>query len=162
MKYAIVTAALVLVSTVAAFSNSPSGSLTVVASVPPNCILHSPEALDFGAVPSSALRSPIDTNANVLSIACTKGAQSISIALDNGQNFTGSHRNLAGRGLRDLVAYEVFTSADHSTVWNMVNTVSYVPLSDLATNVTMYGRILGGQRPRPGRYADRLLAMVNF
>lgn len=161
MKYAIVTAALVLVSTVAAFSNPPSGLLTVVASVPPNCVLHSPEALDFGSVPAGALRSPLDANADVLSIACTKGAQSVSIALDNGQNYRGSHRNLTHNG-RDLVAYEIFTSADHSTAWNMVNTVSYVPLSDAPASVTMFGRVLGGQEPQPGRYADHLLAMVNF
>ena len=162
MKYAIVTAALVLVSTVAAFSDPRTGTLTVVASVPPNCVMHSPEALDFGTVPVSALRSPIDANANVLSIACTKGARAISIALDNGQNYAGSHRNLARGSGGDLVAYEIFTSADHSTTWNMVNTVSYVPLSDRPANVTMYGRVLGAQQPKPGRYADHLLAMVNF
>jgi spore coat protein U-like protein len=162
VKYAIVTAALVLVSTVAAFSHPPASSLTVTASVPPNCVLHSPEALDFGSVPASAFGSPLDANANVLSIACTKGAQSISIALDNGQNFNGAHRNLAGRGGRDLVAYEIFTSPDHSTAWNQVNTVSYVPSSDQPANVMMYGRILGNQQPQPGRYVDHLLAMVNF
>lgn len=150
-------------STVAAWCNPPSGGITVTAAVPANCILRSPNSLDFGHYKAAQSRTgTLDANANVLSIACTKRSPGVTIALDNGRNYSGTHRNLGARDGKSFIAYEIYTAPDHSTAWTTVNRVSYVAASDAATDIPMYGRAYPGQNPSPGHYDDTVTAMVNF
>lgn len=162
MKYVIAVFGAIAASTVAAWCNPPSGSVTVTARVPANCILRSPNSLNFGHYKTPSRARAIDVSANVLSIACTKGAPGVSIALDNGRNYSGAHRNLGARAGRSLVAYEIYTAPNHSTAWTTVNRVSYVATSDAATDIPMYGRAFPGEHPSPGHYSDTVTAMVNF
>lgn len=146
-----------------AFANPPRGSITISAAVPANCLLRSPASLDFGRYNAAQTKNgTIDATGDVLSIACTKGSPGVYVALDNGRNYSGIHRNLGARDGKSLIAYEIYTSPDHSTAWTSVNTVSYAPASDAPTSLVMYGRAFPGRGPRPGRYADTILAMVNF
>ena len=146
-----------------AFGAQTVTTIAVTAKVQSNCVLHSPLALDFGVYnPATQAGGPLDVVGSVLTVACTRGAPGVSIALDNGDAYGDSHRNLQSGNGRDLVGYEIYTDATHSTVWNMIQTVAYVPASNAATAISMYGRVLGGQKPHPGHYADTLLAMVNF
>lgn len=162
MKYGFAIVALLAASTVEAWCN-PSSVVTVTASVPANCILRSQNSLDFGHYSSVQRRNgAIDVSANVLSIACTKGAPGVTIALDNGRNYSGAHRNLGARDGTSLVAYEIYTSPDHSTAWTTINTVSYAPAGNAATDVPMYGRAFPGEHPVTGHYVDTVMAMVNF
>lgn len=163
MKYLAAVLAALAASTIAAWCSPPPGRITVTATVQANCILRSPNSLDFGHYSSAQASSrTIDANANVLSIACTKGVPGASISLDNGSNYSGTHRNLGSRDGKSLIAYEIYTSPDHSTSWTTINTLSYVPTSDAATDVPMYGRAFPGPSPHPGHYVDTVMAMVNF
>lgn len=163
MKYVIAVLGVIAASTVAAWCNPPSGAVTVTAAVPANCVLRSPNSLDFGHYKAAQTRSgAVDVNTNVLSIACTKGAPGVSIAIDNGRNYSGTHRNLEAGAGKSLIAYEIYTTPDHSTAWTTVNRLAYVPASDAATDIPMYGRAYPGQNPRPGHYDDTVTAMVNF
>lgn len=163
MKYALWFAIFVLEGTSVGLAARTATPLLVGARVRANCLLRAPLGLDFGVYnPATQRNTPLDAAGNVLSIQCTKGSPGVSVALDNGESYANSHRNLHD-GDNDIVAYEIFTGADHATVWNMTQTVAYVPTSGQPASIAMYGRILPAQTaPHPGRYADTLLAMVNF
>lgn len=139
--------------------DTAAGRLAVTASVQANCVVGSLQPLDFG---TSAARKAaiIDAAAQALTISCTRGAGGISIGLTEGSNAADSQRHLASG--QDLVQYEVYTAADHSVVWNLVNTVQYVPASAKPVSVPLYGRAEPSKDAAPGRYSDVLLALVNF
>ena len=163
MKSALIAVFFAIASAAEASAVTTSTPLAVTASVQANCVLRSPLELNFGVYKAAERGSaPLDAVGNVLWIACTKGSPSVNIALDNGQSFNGAHRNLRSTNGRDLVAYEIYTSANHSSAWNLVQTLSYVALTARPSVIAMYGRVFGGQRPKAGRYSDTLLALVNF
>jgi spore coat protein U-like protein len=163
LKYAAVLALVLGGSTQAAFAATKVIPLRVSAVVKPNCVLHSPIGLDFGRYDTAHQNGgPLDAVANALSIQCTRSALAVAISLDNGRSYWGSHRNL--RDARsDLVAYEVYTAPDHATVWNAIQTVSYVPVTSQPASLALYGRVLPARTPpQPGHYSDTLTALVNF
>ena len=162
MKVAILVAALILASTCASREAANSASFDVSAKVRANCVVRSPVGLDFGTYDPHARGTVPDAISNALSIACTKGSPGISIALDGGESYADSHRNLRDDE-NHTVGYEIYTGPDHATVWNMIHTVAYVPVSSQPTAIPLYGRVLPLlSKPEPGRYVDTLLAMVNF
>lgn len=147
-----------------AFAHSASGTLNVTAAVLANCAVQSPQAVDFGSYdPSQATQSPVDISAaDALQISCTKGAPDVAIGLDNGQNYTGTHRAMTAGGADSAVYYELYTTPARTVVWNRISTVAYVPTSRVAVRIPLYGRVVGAHSPHPGRYTDTLVAMVNF
>lgn len=139
-------------------------TLLVSASVPANCVIGSNGAVDFGTYDTAlhAHDGPVDVTAQAVSIACTKDAAGVSIALDQGEYAQGAHRGMGGGPGAATVAYDIYTSQQRSTVWNTVNTVAYASQSSQPVSIALYGRIPAGQSVAPGRYSDVLLAMVNF
>lgn len=162
MKYLIALAAFVLLATRPALEATSRANLTVTATVTANCVVTAPVALDFGTYDTStAVGSPVDTRADALSIACTNGAPGVTIGLDQGRRYADAHRNLQSTD-DATVAYDVFTSPDYSTEWNLVQTVAFSSTSTQPAAIPLYGRVLPGQKPHPGRYSDSLTAVVNF
>lgn len=162
MKYAVVFFALVLALTCASHEATNSTTFDVSAQVRANCVVRSPLGLDFGTYDPHAKGSPPETVVNALSIACTKGSPGIRVALDGGESYADSHRNLHD-DTHHRIGYEIYTGPDHATVWNMINTVAYVPATSQPTAIALYGRVLTPtSKPEPGHYVDTLLAMVNF
>ena len=163
MKYALWFGILVLGGTGVGLEATNATALLVGAQVRANCVLRSPLGLNFGVYdPTTRGNAPLDAVGNVLSIQCTKGSPGVRVALDNGESYANSHRNLHDDA-DHTIAYEIYTGADHGTVWNMTQTVAYVPLTGQAASIAMYGRVLPIRTaPYPGHYADTLLAMVNF
>lgn len=147
-----------------ALAHSSSATLAVAAAVAPDCMVESPSALNFGIYDPAVQRADghVDVTADALWISCTKGAAGVAIALDEGGHRAGNRRAMVADGAGGAIYYEVYTSATHSTVWNQVNTIAYVPAHRGAQRIALYGRIPGGQAVRPGRYTDTLLALVNF
>lgn len=137
-----------------------SAPVIVTARVDANCIVHSSAALNFGTYVWTGTGGEVDATANALTIACTRGAPGIKIALGTGQHASGSYRGL--RSGSTTLRYQVYTSADRTVVWDMVNTVQYVPSNSQPVDIPMYGRVVTDERPRPGLYSDVLLAAVNF
>ena len=146
-----------------AFAHSASATLSVTAAVLANCAVQSPQAVDFGSLdPSQSAQAPVDVSADAVQISCTKGTPGVTIGLDNGQNYSGSHRAMTAGGTDSAVYYELYTTPARTVVWNRISTVAYASQTRTGVRIRLYGRIVGAHSPHPGRYTDTLVAMVNF
>jgi len=155
-----VVAALVFIVSVAADGNVAHSPMTVKASVAADCSVQSPQSIDFGTYSAG---STSDTTTDALQIACTKGASGVTVALDNGQNYSGGHRAMRGTGGSSAVYYEIYTASARNIIWNRTQTVTYVPTSGQPGKLTLYGRVVGATSNLvAGNYTDTLTAMVNF
>jgi spore coat protein U-like protein len=143
-------------------AKSRTASVGVSAKVSANCLVNSPLALDLGTYGSANVDGKALVNkGRVLSIACTRGSAGVRIALNNGSHFSNSQRHVLGPK-KKKVAYQIYTSDSHKTVWNSTNTVAYTTKSDAATAISLYSKVPGGQKPPPGQYSDTLTATVDF
>jgi spore coat protein U-like protein len=145
-------------------SNSFSGQLRLTAAVVADCIVTAPSTIDFGSYnpATQGPGSPLDLTSAAVSIACTKGATSVTIALDQGAFGSGSYRNMQSDRGNGTIRYEIYTDQQYTTVWNTNNKVSYLPVNDGVTTIPLFGQVPGGQTPLPGRYSDTLLVLVSF
>lgn len=155
---ALVTAACSLALIGASASRS---SVTVKATVVADCSLQSPQMIDFGNYDPVA-NTTIDVTAEALQIQCTKGSPGVTIALDNGQYYTGTHRSMRTNGGSGSVDYEIYTASTRSVIWNRTQTVTYSAVSKQSVRIPLYGRLLGSRSATPGEYSDTLTALVNF
>lgn len=151
---------LVLAVQLPAAAATHSAALVVTARVDANCVVHSASALNFGTYVWTHAGEPLDATANALTIACTRGATGVAIALGAGQHASGTYRGLSSGNA--TVRYQVYTSPDRTVVWDVTNTVQYVPVNSQPVDISMYGRVVANEQPPPGLYSDVLLAAVNF
>ncbi|HET9393306.1 MAG TPA: spore coat U domain-containing protein [Candidatus Rubrimentiphilum sp.] len=156
----ILIASMFAVALMGADSTSKS-TLTVKTAVAANCALQSPQGIDFGTYDPSS-NGTVDAQVDALQIQCTKGSAGVSIALDNGQYYNGTHRTMRTAGGNGAVFYEIYTAAARSVVWNRTQTVTYVAATSQPVKITLYGRVLGATAATPGDYSDTLTALVNF
>lgn len=162
MKNAALAVILVIALTAPALARSQSAQLTVSTSVMANCRIAAPFALNFGTYhESNTDGKPIRKREKVLLIACTKGAMGVDVGLSHGRHWEHKERHMTGPH-HERVAYQIYTSAKHKTVWDESHTVKYVPRTDQPTYITMFGEVFGKQNPRAGEYHDTLVATVNF
>ncbi len=140
-----------------------TGTIPPSATVIAKCTISGSSALAFGAydpVVTNKLAN-LDVSPNALSISCTRGAPSVTVALDLGLHSVGSSRFLQSGA--NTLQYEIYTTAGRTTVWNTVNTVSYASTSMAAATLPVYGRIPFGQDvPIGASYTDTITATVNF
>jgi len=139
-----------------------TGTVAVSGAVTANCTI-SGSTLPLGTY-NVLSATALTANANVLSVACTRGAAAVTIALNTGANPThasGTTRALNGGG-SNYLSYELYTSASLATVWSATNTVSYSPTSLAATVLTVYGKIPALQNVVVGAYTDTVTATVSF
>ena len=139
-------------------SRSP---VTIKATVVADCSLQSPQMIDFGNY-DPATTTTIDVTTEALQIQCTKGSPGVTIALDNGQYYTGTHRSMRTNGGTGSVDYEIYTASTRSVIWNRTQTVTYSSVGRQFVRIPLYGRVLGAHSPAPGDYSDTLTALVNF
>jgi spore coat protein U-like protein len=150
------------VCTVGAFAKSRTAAVGVSAKVSADCVVNSPLALDLGTYGAANVKGKaLVSNGRVLSIACTRGAAGVRIALNNGTHFSNANRHVLGPKSKK-VAYQIYTTKSLKTVWNATNTVAYAPKSDDATAIALYSKVPGGQKPPAGQYSDTLTATVDF
>ena len=96
-------------------------------------------------------------------LACTKGAVA-SVALGLGLTPSGSTRRMVSN-IGDHLTYELHQDSSRLLVWNeeITSLLTLGPALSMAPrNLTVYGRVLGGQDVRAGTYTDSVLATVNF
>ena len=140
-----------------------TGTLPPSATVIAMCTISGATTLAFGTydpVVTNRL-TDLDVSPNALSIACTRGAPSVTVGLDLGLHATGSTRRMISGS--DFLTYEIYTTAARTTVWNAANTVSYSSTTMAASTLPVYGRIPAGQDAAVGAsYADTITATVNF
>ena len=86
-----------------------STPILVSATVSQACSISTKTNLVFGTY------DPIGTNATAalnatgqISVACSKGASSVKIGMDNGTHAVGIQRNMAGTPVTNLLAYNIF------------------------------------------------------
>lgn len=140
-----------------------TASLTITAAIRPDCVLTATGSIEFGKydVAARSNHGSLDVTADAIRVACTRGSVGVTIGLGDGENGRAGHRGMAGPGA-STVAYDIYTTPERATVWNQVDTVTYLPQTSRAVSVPLYGRIPAGQSVPAGRYTDILLAMVNF
>jgi len=139
-----------------------TGNLAVSASVAAKCTI-SDSTLAFGTY------DPVVNNATTaldqvgtVDVACTKGS-SAAVSLDLGTHASGSTRRMQhGVTATEFLAYELYTTAGRTTVWNTTNTVPYTATSKAPTTLTVYGRVPSGQDVATGSYTDTVVATITF
>jgi spore coat protein U-like protein len=152
-----------LLAATSAFAGTASTVNTnnITASVAAKCTIGA-FSIAFGAYDPFAA-APLDQNGTV-SINCTK-ATSGTVSFDLGANAAGVVRQMKDTGAgTNFLAYEVYTDAGHTTVWNAVNTVVLGPSvsKNTALTATAYGRVAAGQDAAVMNYQDTLVATVTF
>jgi spore coat protein U-like protein len=150
------------VVTPSAFAQQATAIMPVTASIAPNCLV-SAQTLAFGNY------DPIGANgstgadlsaAAAVDVACTQGA-SATIALGEGQNFTGGVRRMSSSLSSGVLVYELFVDAAQSLAWPSQG-VEYTGTGS-ETSVAVYGRIPRAQnQPVAGDYTDVVNVSVTF
>ncbi|HZZ84590.1 MAG TPA: spore coat U domain-containing protein [Anaeromyxobacteraceae bacterium] len=162
LKTSLAAAVLALAAPRAAHAGANSSSFSVTATVAQNCTITT-SPLAFGSydpiVANAAAAQSLDATTS-LSVACTKGASAVTIALDAG---TSTNRTMKDTASTGTLSYQLYSDSARSSVWDATTTVSYAPTSKVATPFTVYGRVPGGQdAPVGSGYADTVKATVNF
>lgn len=142
-------------------ANASRSAVTVKATVVADCSLQSPQMIDFGNY-DPVSNATIDVTTEALQIQCTKGSPGVTIALDNGQYYTGTHRSMRTISGNGSVDYEIYTAPTRSVIWNRTQTVTYSAITRQPVRISLYGRVLGAHSATPGDYSDTLTALVNF
>jgi spore coat protein U-like protein len=156
---------------VGAFSASDASAQTtdtfqVLASVAENCVIQTPNDLNFGAYdPGGAnLLADLDGSADI-QVRCTRGTDPVEILLDLGANTAGGLRNMVGASLAETLQYELYLDAGRTTVWGDTagNGFDYSnPPTSGFTSVTVFGQVPAGQDVSVDNYEDTVTATVNF
>lgn len=153
---------LAVAGTTAGFAQS-TGAVAATASVVAECNIAA-APLAFGQYdPLIAHQiSDLDGTATI-TLTCTKGAVA-SVALGPGLNAAGSTRRMRS-ALGDSLSYELHQDSSRLFVWNeeITSLLTLGPALSMAPrDLTVHGRVFGGQDVRAGTYTDSVLATVNF
>lgn len=164
VKFAALVAGLAMLAPHAASAGSSTGTLSVSASVVANCTVAN-QTLAFGSYDPVTNLSTAATASATISVTCTKGSSSVSLAANNGLNnanaTTPSTRALSD-GSGDYLSYDLYTDSGYTTIWNTTNTFAPTFATSTAATETVYGRIPAGQSPKVGSYTDTVTMTVNF
>ena len=150
-------------------ASSAAIGLGVSASVASKCLVSATSTVAFGSYDpvqtNSSTGSDLDGQGSV-TIRCTPG-DGVSIALDQGANFSNPNRRMAGPS-SSFLNYELYKEAARTNVWGNGTTIGTVLAISASTNnaprvFDVYGRVPKGQDPgATGSYSDTVQATVNF
>jgi spore coat protein U-like protein len=106
--------------------------------------------------------APLDAQ-TTLTVACTKGT-AVNIAMDAGTNATGTARRMTS-GSTEFLGYEIYKDSAYSEVWGAdaggILNGGIAPSRD-PRQITVYGRVAGGQDVAEGAFQDTVLVTVQF
>jgi spore coat protein U-like protein len=145
--------------TASIFNTSPlfSGPISVTAIVQAACTI-SATTLAFGNY--TGVQS--DSTATI-TVTCTNTTP-YYINLNSGlQADSSNYPRMSGPG-SDLLSYRLFQNAGRTVVWqNTVNVNGVAGTGNgTARQLTVYGRVVAGQRVRPGSYTDIVIATITY
>jgi spore coat protein U-like protein len=139
-----------------------TASFGVTANVAANCTIVA-GSLGFGSYDPVVAHAtnPLDQTSTI-TVACTKGTNA-TVSLDLGTHASGSTRRMqSGTTATEFLTYELYTTVAHTVVWNTTNTVAYSAASKASTNLTVHGRVAGGQDVETANYTDTIVATITF
>jgi len=143
-------------------AGSTSTTMAVSASVPSNCnFTGGAISLGFGSYDPVGANASSDLNSTTsLGIRCTKGTSAL-LSMNNGTNANGEQRRMSDGS--NFLNYQVYTSASYSTIWNAINTVSYLAQNSNSATITIHGKVPGGQTDIPaGTYTDTVTITATY
>jgi spore coat protein U-like protein len=170
-------AAALLASCEIALAASATTTIAVSATVSQGCSISTTAALAFGSY------DPVGTNATAplnatgqVSVACSKGATGLTIALNGGTHAAGAQRQMQGTTAADLLLYNLFQPPTNVAAvactfpgtipWNSTAGAGVLTLSSPPSNVArlynVCGTIPAGQDATTGSYTDTVIATLNF
>jgi spore coat protein U-like protein len=164
----VLAAAVAAATSIGALAATSTADLAVSASISSECVIQAAPTLGFGAY------SPIGANSTTalngsgnLSVTCTTGSTTPTIALGQGANaLTGSSgvvpvRQMANGASR--LGYYLYQEVGRTTVWGDGVTSKSVATPDgLAHIETIYGKVTAGQNLPIGSYSDTVAVTVTF
>lgn len=144
-----------------------SGGSTWTATVNSDCYV-SASPLNFGTT-GSIIAAAIDATATI-TVQCTNTTP-YSVSLDNGQNASGSQRQMISPA-GQYVSYRLYTDAAYSQAWTATtsptsctsgaNTCYLGTGTGSNQSVTVYGQVPPQSAPAAGTYADTVVVTVTF
>jgi spore coat protein U-like protein len=114
--------------------------------------------------PVVANDSAAATATGTITVRCTKGT-AYTVALGTGAHPSGSRQMQHATDTSEYLAYDLYTAADHLTVWNTANTMPLgggTAASRAAVDLIVYASVPGGQDALEGAYLDTVDATINF
>ena len=147
-------------------ASSATANMSVSASVAQKCIISNSPAVAFGAYdPVVTNKSANLDQTGTIQLTCTKGATGITLRLGSSANApagcTAPQRCLVSSA--HYLNYQLYSNSTRSLVWTTAIAETVSGGITAPTNVTVYGRIPGGQNANVGAsYADTLVATVNY
>jgi|JI10StandDraft_1071094.scaffolds.fasta_scaffold76037_2 spore coat protein U-like protein len=157
----------------AAFAASATANVAVSATVSKTCSITA-TPLAFGDYDPIGVNATADkTGTGSVTVACAKGASSLTIGMSDGAHVSGTQRQMEGPTTTDLLSYNLFQPS--STVpgaacpgtipWTATGAglmaLSVAP-SKAARTYNVCGTIPQGQDASAGVYNDIVVATVNF
>ena len=151
-------ALLALLPAPAARAGTATATLTVRATVEPECTIAS-GTLDFGTYRSGQSdHLPGEATLNITNCA----ADSVVVRLGAGNSGDPGTRYMTSTS-GDTLNYQLFTDASRSTPWIGAVQMGYTNLNPGNTYpIRIYGLIYGRQAVRPGVYTDTIDVIVEF
>lgn len=134
---------------------------TASATVPGRCTIDAATDLDFGNVPG--LIDSSHDQASTITMTCTSRT-AWNVALDDGQNASGSVRRMRMDGGDRHVAYELYRDPARTLRWGTTpgaDTLEGTGTGD-PQQVTVHGRVPAGQSVPAGTYRDTITVTVTY
>ncbi len=150
-------------------SGSQTSTVEVTASVRPSCTIGAAAIAFANYDPLNANATAPDDQTGEIVIRCTRGANGITVGLDNGDNNTGAQRRMVNvADPTSALDYEVYKESGRTTILGPGDGGSVRSGSDLNGTggdviVTLYGRIPPHQlQASAGGYSDTLVSTILF
>ena len=164
-----VIAALIMGTTLAGsppLTSPQTQSFNVKLTITKECDVGTISDIDFTPGAGVGFLSSALTATTTISVGCTKGTVA-TIALSNGGNFASGTRHMKLGS--DLIAYDLYTDAAHTTVWNATNTQNATGTGAVSggapthdQSLTVFGLVPSQNTGAPGLYTDAVTASVTF
>jgi spore coat protein U-like protein len=149
----------------------------VSATVSQGCSISTTAALAFGQYDPVGANATAPLNATgQVSVACSKGATSMTIGMNDGTHVLGAQRRMQGSTATDLLLYNIFQPPSNvpgvactfpgTIPWNSTAPAGVLTLSSAPSKearlYNVCGTIPGGQDASTGAYSDTVIATLNF
>lgn len=145
---------------IAAFADTVTNTMTARLQVDTSCRVFT-EPLQFGD--ANIFSGIVDATANIR-LSCGP-AVAYSVAIDNGQNFSGGNRRMfnGAGGWFAYVRYQIYRDAARTQVWGATpgTVVTGITPVDGEVTLTAYGRV-PNSIVLPRAYVDVVTVTVNF